>query len=71
MKGALAMALFAHHTKSYLGLEIDINDRPFPDGMVDHALALAVVVLLAYGAFALVRDLLRWRQKHWTRTANS
>ena len=65
------MALFAHHAKSYLGLEIDINDRPFPDGMVDHALALAAVLLLAYGAFALVRDLLRWRQKYRARTAKS
>ena len=24
------MILFAHHTKSYLGIGIEINDRPFP-----------------------------------------
>ena len=52
--------LFAHHTKSYLGLEIEINDRPFPDGMIDHVLVLMMAVLVVYGFFAILRDLLRW-----------
>jgi hypothetical protein len=57
-------ALFAHHTKSYLGLEIEIIDHPFPDGMFDHFLFFAGAVLMAYGAFALLRDSLRlWRGK--------
>jgi hypothetical protein len=55
------MGLFAHHAKSWFGLEIEINDQPFPDGMFDHALVLAAGVLMAYGAFALLRDLIRWR----------
>ena len=54
--------LLAHHTKSYLGLEIEVNDHPFPDGMIDHVLFFAGVVVMAYGAFAIVRDILRlWR----------
>ena len=28
--------LFAHHMKSWFGLEIEINDQPFPGGMLDH-----------------------------------
>jgi hypothetical protein len=62
------MALFAHHAKSYLGLDIEINDRPFPDGMVDHALAFGAALVLAYGVYALIRDLLRWRQKYRARS---
>jgi hypothetical protein len=52
--------LFAHHTKSYLGLDIEINDRPFPDGMIDHVLVLMLAVLVVYGCFAILRDLLHW-----------
>jgi hypothetical protein len=56
--------LLAHHTKSYLGLEIEVNDHPFPDGMIDHVLFFAGVVVMAYGAFAIVRDLYRlWRSR--------
>jgi hypothetical protein len=59
------MALFAHHAEAFLALEI--NGRPFPDGMTEHALAvgLGVVVsgLTAYGLVAAVRDALRrWRR---------
>jgi hypothetical protein len=57
------MMLFDHHTKSYLGIGIEINERPFPDGMVDHLLMLLAAVLMAYGMFAMVRDLLRWRSQ--------
>lgn len=60
------MILFAHHAKSMLGLEIEINDQPFPDGPTEHVIVLVVLVvvllLTSYGAFALVRDLLRWRR---------
>jgi hypothetical protein len=43
-------------------VEFEINEQPFPDGMLDHAIVLATGLLLLYGAFALVRDLLRWRR---------
>ena len=52
--------LFAHHTKSYLGIGIEINGQPFPDGMIDHVLVLMVAGLVVYGFFAILRDLLRW-----------
>jgi hypothetical protein len=52
--------LFAHHTQSYLGIGIEINGRPFPDGMVDHVLFFMMAALIAYGMFAVVRDSLRW-----------
>jgi len=60
------MSLFAHHAKSMLGLEIEINDQPFPDGPTEHIVVLVVLVLIvvlsSYGAFALIRDVLRWRR---------
>jgi hypothetical protein len=52
--------LFAHHTKSWLGLDIEVNDQPFPGGMLDHALVVVAVVLMGYGAFAAIRDVVRW-----------
>jgi hypothetical protein len=62
--------LLAHHTKSYLGLDIEINDHPFPDGMIDHVLFFAGVLVMAYGIFAIPRDLMRlWRAKRSTGTA--
>jgi hypothetical protein len=57
------MVLFGHHTKSWLGLDIEINDQPFPDGMFDHVLVAGALVLMAYGLFALVRDVVRWRYR--------
>jgi hypothetical protein len=57
------MPLLAHHTRSYLGINIEINERPFPDGAFDHAVFLGAVLLMAYGVFAMVRDLLRWRRR--------
>jgi hypothetical protein len=63
------MPLFGHHTKSYLGMEIEVNGRTFPDGPFDHALFLGAVLLAAYGAFALIRDGLRWRRKRLARSA--
>lgn len=55
--------LFAHHAKSWLGLDIEVNDQPFPGGMLDHVLVLVALVLMLYGAFAVVRDLLRWARR--------
>ncbi|MCI0456217.1 MAG: hypothetical protein L0Z62_04455 [Gemmataceae bacterium] len=62
---------FAHHTKSWFGLEIEINEQPFPDGMFDHAVLLGGMVLMAYGAFALLRDVVRWRRARKARQAAS
>jgi len=56
------MVLLAHHAKSWLGIEFEVNGEPFPDGMFDHALVLAAAVLMVYGFFALTRDLVRWRR---------
>jgi hypothetical protein len=55
--------LFAHHMKSWLGLDIEINDQPFPGGMLDHVLVVVALLLILYGLFALTRDLLRWRRR--------
>lgn len=57
------MPLFGHHTKSYLGIDMEINGHPFPDGAFDHAVFLGAVLLMAYGTFALIRDLFRWRRR--------
>ena len=46
------MILLAHHTKTFLGIEIDINDHPFPDGMTDHVIFFVATLLLLYGVFA-------------------
>ncbi len=58
------MILFGHHAKSMLGLEIEINEQPFPDGPTEHVIVLAVLVvvlvLMSYGAYAMVRDARRW-----------
>jgi hypothetical protein len=60
------MILLAHHAKSMLGLEIEINDQPFPDGPTEHVIVFAVMALVlalsSYGAYAMVRDVLRWRR---------
>jgi hypothetical protein len=63
------MALFAHHAQGFLesiGLDIDVNGKPFPDGPAEHVIALVVLlvmlVLMSYGAYALVRDYRRWRR---------
>jgi hypothetical protein len=57
------MPLFAHHTKSYLGIEMEINGHSYPDGAFDHAVFLGALLLMAYGVFAIVRDLVRWRRR--------
>ena len=57
------MVLLAHHARSMFGLEIEINDQPFPDGPTEHAIVFGVLalvlVLSSYGAYALIRDVLR------------
>ena len=59
--------LLAHHTQSYLGIEIEINGQPYPNGMMDHALffgvGLLILILTIYGLVALIRDLVRWRRR--------
>ena len=60
------MSLFGHHAKGFLqsiGLDIDINDNPWPDTATEHVVATVLLLLLAYGAFAIVRDLFRWRRR--------
>lgn len=60
------MILFGHHAKNMLGLEIEINEQPFPDGPTEHVIVLGVLVvvlvLMSYGAYAMVRDFRRWRK---------
>ena len=59
------MVVFAHHTEAFFTIEI--NGRNFPDGMTEHALGAGIAAfalsLMAYGAFSVVRDWLRWRGK--------
>jgi hypothetical protein len=59
------MLLFGHHMGGYL--QVEIMGREFPDGPTEHALAFGVgalaLCLMAYGGYALVRDLLRWRRR--------
>lgn len=60
--------VFAHHMGGEDGWfpSIEVNEKPFPDGPTEHAIVFGVTVvglmLMGYGAFALVRDLLRWRR---------
>jgi hypothetical protein len=57
--------LLGHHAEGYFTIEI--LGRDFPDGPMEHALGFGisavVLVLVVYGAFALVRDLIRWRRR--------
>ena len=59
------MTLLAHHTHGFL--EVEILGHPFPDGPTEHVLALAItgiaLALMIYGAYALLRDLGRWRRR--------
>ena len=62
------LALIAHHMGGADGWfpSIEVNERPFPDGPLEHVLVtlvtVVVVSLVCYGAFALVRDVSRWRK---------
>ncbi len=60
------MGLFGHHATGVMksiGLEIEVNDKPFPDGPTEHVVVLVVLVfmliLMSYGVFAIIRDLVR------------
>jgi len=59
------MTLFGHHAKAILDIEV-MGYELTPDTATEHAVALGIVVvvlaLMGYGAFALVRDFLRWRR---------
>lgn len=57
------MVLFGHH------MGVELFGREFaPETPLEHAvafgLAAVVLTLMSYGAYALVRDLRRWRQRH-------
>jgi hypothetical protein len=60
------MSLFGHHAKAFLEIEVMGHDL-MPDTATEHALFFAVagvvLFLFAYGAYALVRDLFRWRRR--------
>ena len=60
------MLPFAHHTHGIFEMEVMGYDLT-PDGPTEHAIAAVVVSVLAvfivYGAYALVRDVLRWRRR--------
>jgi hypothetical protein len=60
----LPVHLIGHHTHGIF--EMEILGKPFPDGPTEHVLGLALGVLVlsltAYGAFAALRDLVRWRR---------
>ena len=64
------MSLFGHHAKGIIDIEIFGYDLA-PDGMTEHIIAVAIVglaaLLMSYGAYALVRDVLRWRRRKETR----
>jgi len=57
--------VFGHHTEGYF--QIEIMGKDFPDGPTEHAIAFGVsgvaLLLMAYGAYAFVRDLFRWRRR--------
>ena len=59
------MSLFAHHADAFF--QIEINGQPFPSGMTEHTIAFGLTAvaaaLVAYGAYAALRDLLKWRQR--------
>jgi hypothetical protein len=60
------MALLGHHVAvEFFGREFS-PQTPAEHVMVFGATALAVV-LMAYGLFAVVRDLLRWRRRRVTK----
>jgi hypothetical protein len=60
------MSLFAHHMKGFIDLEI-MGYELTPEGTTEHIIAAAIVgvmaVLMAYGAYALIRDMIRWRRR--------
>ncbi|HEV3261270.1 MAG TPA: hypothetical protein VG013_30735 [Gemmataceae bacterium] len=62
------MHLWAHHF-----VELEIMGRRMPVGAAEHAVAFAAAgvafLLMAYGAYAGLRDLLRWRRRVQSRVA--
>ena len=59
------LSLFAHHAEAFF--KIEINGRDYPDGMTEHvifaAVAITGLVLMSYGIYAGVRDVLRWKRR--------
>jgi hypothetical protein len=66
------MVVFAHHAEAFF--QIEVMGHPFPDGPTEHALLSAAVavasLLMAYGAYAGLRDLLRWRRRRRAEAAS-
>jgi len=60
------MLPFAHHTHGYFEMEVMGYDLT-PAGPTEHAIAGVILsvltVCIVYGAYALVRDVLRWRRR--------
>ena len=58
-------SLFAHHAEAFFNIEI--NGRDYPDGMTEHVIlagvAIATLVLMSYGTYAGIRDVLRWKRR--------
>jgi hypothetical protein len=70
------MVVFGHHADGFFQMEI--MGREFPNGMTEHALAFGatavVLALVAYGAYAVLRDARRWlarRRTHLTSAARA
>jgi hypothetical protein len=57
--------LFGHHAEAFFSVEI--AGRDYPNGMTEHlifgAVAVTVILLMGYGAYAGVRDFIRWRRR--------
>jgi hypothetical protein len=62
------MVVFGHHTDAFF--QVEIMGREFPNGMTEHALAFAataaVLALVAYGAYAVLRDARSWLARRRT-----
>ena len=67
------MGLFAHHMNGFVDIEI-MGYELTPEGPTEHVIAAVIVtvmaLLMAYGAYALVRDLFRWRRREPVREGN-
>jgi hypothetical protein len=63
------MSLFAHHMKGFIDIEI-MGYELTPDGPTEHIIAAAVVgvmaILMSYGLYAMIRDVVRWRRRATT-----
>jgi hypothetical protein len=60
------LSLFAHHAEAMFNVEINGKDYP-GDGMTEHVIfagvAIAMLILMGYGTYAGIRDVLRWKRR--------